>query len=188
MIVREVLRQIGNVFTWFILIAPWEQGLRVRFGRHVRLLRAGMHIRIPFCDRVYRQSVRRRLNVVAPQTLTTRDGVAISIAASIGYRVDDIRKLYDSLHDAADTIEAEVAAIVARFVSSVLSTQCTPGAVEEHVRAHLALDQYGLAGQEFYITCFARVKTYRFITGEFRQWQQGQALNTWQHEHQGDKP
>lgn len=176
--IREVMHQLGRLFTWLLIVAPWEQALRVRWGRHVRLLNGGTYIRIPFIDRVYRQSVRRRLSIIPPQTLTTKDGRAITVGAAIGYAIVDLRKLYDTLHDAADTIQSAVSARVASYVATHTFDECRPEQIEAHVRDGLTLGEYGLGSTEFYITNFAAVKTYRFITGEMRSWSNGQLCTT----------
>lgn len=175
---REFLRQIGKLFTWIVLVAPWEQALRVRLGKHVHLLEAGIYLRIPFADRIYRQSIRRRLAVLQPQTLTTKDGKAVTITAAVGFAVDNLERLYRTLHAPEDTIAAEVEAMISQFVPTSAFEDCTPSDIEAHVSTQLDLKKYGLIGQEFYITGFAAVRTYRFITGEAGGGAGGSRINT----------
>lgn len=166
----ELFRHIAQVFTWFIVVAPWEQAIRVRLGKHVRLLTKGAYIRIPFMDRIFRQSSRRRLSIIRPQTLTTSDGKVVSCAGAVGFAVNDLLKLYDTLENPNDTIECEVAGIISRFIGARTLRECTSPALEAYVRENLHLDKYGLSGQEFYTTSFATARTYRFITGEMGMW------------------
>ncbi len=174
---QELLHQIARLFIWIIVVAPWEQALRVRLGKHVRLFHAGWYIVIPFVDRVYRQSIRRRLTIMASQTLTTADRKPLVVSAQVGYTIADLRKLYDTLHDAEGTICATVAAQIAGYVSSHPLSECCAESIEQHVRGKLTLAQYGLGDQEFYVTNFAATRTYRFITGEIQCWTQDR-LNT----------
>lgn len=176
-LLQEALQQIGRLFVWLIVVAPWEQALRVRLGSRVRLLSAGWYVTIPFVDRVYRQSVRRRLSIVAPQALTTRDGQSITVGGAVGYAIKDLRRLYDSLHDADDTIDSTVGALVAEFVASHDRGDCGPSHIEAHVRDHLDLEKYGLDAQEYYVTNYVATKTLRIVTGEIRGYPRG-SLNT----------
>src|SRR5690349_20949371 len=112
------IQQIVRVFTWFVVVAPWEQALRVRAGKHVRKLDGGIYLSIPFLDRIFKQSVRRRINVLHPQTLTTMDRHVVTCAGAIGYSVGDLEKLYDTLEQPNDTIENEVKAIISDFIGS----------------------------------------------------------------------
>jgi hypothetical protein len=172
-----ILQQLSRVLTWWVIVAPWEQALRVRFGKKVARLDAGIYFNIPFIDKVYKQSVRRRLNVIRPQTLTTLDRHVITYCGAIGYSVEDLEKLYDTLEAPNDTIENEVCGIIARFIATHNLRECSSKEIESEVMAMLDLKKYGLAGQEFYMTSFATCKTYRFITGQMDNWQRDSQLN-----------
>jgi hypothetical protein len=165
------LKSILQSFAWFVVVAPWEQAIRVRMGKHVRLLEAGFYLRIPFVDRVFKQSIRRRLSIVRPQTLTTRDNKVVTLSGALGYAIKDLRRLYDTLESAHDTIENEVAAVVARYVCTHEYSECTPARVAEAVTAELKLERYGLDGQSFEVTSFLSAKTYRLVMGDLPSWQ-----------------
>jgi len=176
--ISEILRSIAQIFTWLVVVAPWEQVIRVRLGSRVSLLQSGWYLRLPFVDRVYRQSTRRRLTVIPAQTLTTSDGKAVTIGSALGYEISDLRRLYETIHDAADTIESEASTVIADFIGLHDLAQCSPEAIEEAVRARLHLERYGLNSTEFYITNFAVVRTLRVITGEIKSWQRGESIDT----------
>lgn len=176
--ISEILRAFSRLFTWLIIVAPWEQAIRVRLGSHVRLLNQGWYLRIPFIDRVYRQSIRRRLVTIPAQTLTTADGKALSVSGAIGYEIVDLMRLYETLHDPNDTIESEISAMVADFVGSRPLAECKPSALQTDVRSKMRLNRYGLNGTEFYVTNFVAVRTYRLITGEMKSWQRSEGIDT----------
>lgn len=176
--IRELIQQIGELFTWVIVVAPWESALRIRLGNRVSVLGAGCWFRIPFIDRIYRQSIRRRMSLIAPMVLTTTDGKTISVGAFLGYSIGDIHLMYDALHHAEATIEAEVSSMIAEVVTRNQLQGCLPPAIEDHVRKTLNLSKYGLRDVEFFVSNFAATKTYRLITGEMRNWMRGSELNT----------
>jgi len=176
-----LFKQLAGAFTWFIVVAPWEQAIRVRFGRHVRKLDAGVYVRIPLVDRVFKQSVRRRLSIIRPQTLTTKDRHVITCAAAVGFSIGDLEKLYDTLEAPNDTLENEVAGIISRFIGTRNLLDCKADELEKYVRENLHLEKYGLTGQEFYTTSFATSKTYRFITGDLVAWSRDAQLDMKEH-------
>lgn len=163
-------KQVSTVLTWCVVVAPWEQALRIRRGKQVKLLTAGIYLRIPFIDRVYRQSVRCRSSVIPAQTITTRDKQVVTCVGTIRFSIDDLLKLFDTLEAPNDTIENEAASLVTRFVESHDLHQITAMDLEAYVETHLDLKQYGLAGKEFRLISFAAAKTYRFITGDLHLW------------------
>ena len=164
--ISTLLQQLARALTWFFLVAPWEQAIRVRLGKHTKVLGAGVYVRIPFIDKVFKQSVRRRINAIRAQTLTTKDGKVITISGAVGYQIGDLGKLYDTLESANMTIENEVAGIIAEYIGERPLSECHSRKLEEFVAAKLDLAKYGLEGQEFYVQSFAASKTFRMITGE----------------------
>ena len=175
---QQIVEGIKNLFTWILIVAPWEQAVRVRFGSRVTLLHAGVHLRLPFFDRVYRQSIRRRLGIIRPQTITTNDGKVLTLSGVLGFSIVDLLKLYDTLEHAQDTVDAEVASSISTYCSGVTLEECRPRQIEEYVRGDVHLEKYGLAGQEFFVTSFAVVRTYRLITGDLPAYNYGRFLDT----------
>lgn len=171
--IQEMLRSVGGLFRWWVIVAPWEQAVRVRLGNRVRVLTAGIYLRVPGLDRVYLQSVRRRMCSIPTQILTTKDGKPLTISGAIGYCIRDIGKLYDTLHHAEDTIQTEVAAILARLVHERELVECPPAILEAVVTERLDLSRYGLGDLEFVVTDYAVVRTYRLIQCSPKDWVYG---------------
>lgn len=176
--VNQILQGLKNVVTWWVTVTPWEQALRVRFGKHITDLGSGIHLRVPGMHRVYVQSTRLRTSDLGRQTVTTADGQAITISGVLRYTITDLRKLYNTLHHAEATLVDMAMGAVAVFVAGTEIEHCTPGAVEEFVNAMLDLEKYGLEGEGLRITDFAAVRTYRLISGDDRRYQPRGSLDT----------
>lgn len=175
---QQLLSAILNMFKWWITVAPWEQAIRVRAGKHTCLLHAGIHLRIPILDRIYVQTIRRRFSAVPTQTLTMQDGKTVTVAGSLGYTIVDLERLYATLHHAEATLEAEVQGIVSDFIISTGYGDFTPAALQQYVDEHMDFERYGIGAAEFIITTFVCVKTYRLLQGEPRDYTTGATLNT----------
>lgn len=166
---KLIIDAIVQFFTWIVVVTPWEQALRVRLGKRVRLLEAGIYFKIPFVDRVYRQSVRRRMCLISPQTLSTPDGATLTISAYVGYRIENIKTLYFSLHDAGATIEADIASLVSKYITSNSLVDCTPENISTFVLKENTLSVYGLVEVEISINDLIispkEVRTLRLVMG-----------------------
>lgn len=175
----SALRQFLQGLRLWLTVAPWEQALRVRLGKHVTLLRAGVHLKIPLVDVIYVQSVRARVSDFGRQTVTTSDGKAITFAGAVGYEIADLLLLYQSLHHAEDTLRNLARAAIADHVSRSPACECAPDVVVERATQKTAgqFAQYGLGGVCLYITEFALVRTYRVI-GDYSGGFYGTALAT----------
>ena len=173
----DFLKWLSELFTWFFAVAPWEQAIRVRAGKHVRLLGAGFYIRIPFIDRIYKQSIRRRLRVLRPQTVKTSDDHVVSCVGAVGYEITDLKRLYNTVESPNDTIECEVASLIVDYIGGQTQAKCTVAGLEKYVMNAMDLSKYGLGGQEFYVTSMATARTYRLITGDMPGWNSDNQLS-----------
>ena len=175
---QEILRQFGRLFRWWIIVLPWDQAIRVRLGKHTRVLQPGIYWRIPYIDLVFQQTIRRRSSRNDMQTLTTSDGHTITLASQMLYEINDIEKLYQSLHNPEDTLTALVQASIAQFVAGRDLVTCTPASIEKHLYDKVEFEDMGLNGVEFYVTNFAVVRTYRLLMDTVREWNTGDTMRT----------
>ena len=175
---KELLRSLLQIFHWWIVISPWDRGVRARLGKHVCILGPGVHLKIPWADRIYTQPIRRRVSVISIQTITTLDNKTVTLSGSLGYAITDLLRLYQTLHDAEDTLEAEVQGLISDFVVRRNLAECTPDLIQLYVVRSLHLDRYGLGDVEFHIVQFAVVKTFRLIQGDIRTYKHGSSLDT----------
>lgn len=179
--IGTILQHIGSLFRWWVQIMPWEQGVRVWLGKHVRLIGPGMHLRIPFLHRIYKQTTRVRVVALAPQTVTSKDGETITVTLAIGYTIDDVLRLYQSVHDPEKTLCNMALAEVARVVSAWRAEGCDPADLAKAVADSLDLERFGLGSKYVRVVGWARVRTYRLIQDSC--WQQND-LNLDLHEGQ----
>lgn len=178
-VVQQVIDFLASLVVWWFMVEPWEQAIRVRFGKHVRLYTAGWYWKIPFFDVIYRQNVRRRVSSIPVQTLTTRDGKSLTVYGSIGYKIVDVLKLHLSLHDAEQSVQQEVLGQVTRYVVGNEHSECTPKQIVEYVKAHLRLEQYGLGDVEFFLIGYVSdVPTYRLLQDSIGAWSNSGFLST----------
>ena len=62
--VQQFLEYVFNAFKIWVIVQPWETGLRVRAGKKVKNLSKGMYFRLPYFDSVYIQESRLRVSEV----------------------------------------------------------------------------------------------------------------------------
>lgn len=141
-----IFQGLKSMLQWWVVIAPWEAAVRVRRGKRVKVLGAGMHLRVPLVDRFFVQSTRLRITDLPIQTLTTTDGATITLKGQLAYRIVDIGKLYDTLHDAEGTLVNATQAAIAGVVTAADRESCSPGEIGRAVTERLSgwLWAYGL--------------------------------------------
>lgn len=163
-----LLQAFARPFTWWVVVASWEQGLRVRLGKQTKLLRPGVHLRIPFLDRIYVQSTRLRVVSCQGQSFSAGDGRTVTVSLSVRYAVRDIVLMYE----AASAPEAVLLFEACRAASSYVSGRGSHDVSSEGLREFMsratsaAADALGLRDVAVTITSFCVVRTLRLITGE----------------------
>lgn len=101
--ILNIIASFSNkLFQWWFTVMPWEQAIRIRRGKTVRLLGAGLYLKIPFIDAVYIQTTRMRMVDMPIQTVSTQDGTTLTIKAVIGYSIKDVQLLYNTLYHPDD--------------------------------------------------------------------------------------
>jgi regulator of protease activity HflC (stomatin/prohibitin superfamily) len=75
------------------IIQQHEQGLIERFGRFRKLLDPGLHLIIPFIEKVPKVDMREQVVDVPPQEVITKDNVVVTVDAVVYYQATDPVKL-----------------------------------------------------------------------------------------------
>lgn len=161
--IKELLQYLFNAVKFWIIVQPWEQGLRVRFGRFVKQLKGGLYFRIPYIDSLYIQSVQLRVIQLPMQTLTSKDLKTITINGVIGYSICDVEKLYKTLYHPEFTLSNLAMSELAEFIYHNCLADIKPKAIEMAVSKKLHAGDYGIKIKYFRLTSFAVVRTYRLI-------------------------
>jgi len=161
--VKDFFEYIFNAIKIWIIVQPWEQGIRVRKGSIIKKLRGGVYFRIPYLDSIYVQECRLRMINLSLQTLTTKDLKTVTINSALGYSIVNIELLYEKLFHPEETIASMAMSEASDFVYRNNLDEITPSAIEEAVLNKLRSDDYGLKFESFKLTNFAAVKTFRLI-------------------------
>lgn len=161
--VKEFIEYILNAIKIWIIVQPWEQGIRVRRGKSVKIMGAGMYFRIPYLDSVFIQSNRLRVVAMPIQTLTSKNLSTVTLNSALGYSINDMELLYKSLYHPELTLSNMAMSEIADFVYKHNIEDLNPDIIEKAVISKLNAHNYGMKIEYFRLTNFAVVKTFRLI-------------------------
>ncbi len=71
------------------IVRQYEAGLIERFGKYRETLDPGLHLIVPFIDRIRRVDMREIVVDVPPQEVITKDNVVVTVDAVVYYRATD---------------------------------------------------------------------------------------------------
>ena len=161
--VQQFLEYLFNAFKIWVIVQPWEAGLRVRNGKHIKKLSQGIYFKLPYFDSVYVQEIRLRVREMPMQTLTSKDLKTVTLNSAMGYSISNIEKLYQTLYKPEMTLQNIAMSSIAEVLHNTNAEEISPGLLETKVLDKLKADDYGLNYEYFKITNFAVVKTFRLI-------------------------
>jgi hypothetical protein len=161
--VQQFLEYILNSFKIWIIVQPWELGIRVRLGKKIKPLRKGIYFKIPYIDSVYVQEIRLRVVSMPVQTSMTLDEKTVTFSAVIGYTVEDIEKLYQTLYHPEQTIINIAMSESTKYLSTQNLKNISFDEIEKNIISKINSEKYGLNISYYKLTNFAAVRTYRLI-------------------------
>lgn len=162
-ILKDLIDYLSKLFTWWVVIMPWEQGVRVTLGKTIKVLEKGIYLKLPLIHVAYVQQRRLRVISIPIQTLSTKDGNVITISCCAGYSIEDIFKVYNTIYQPDMTISNYILGRVSEYVSTHNLNECSIKEIEEYIKSSLSTLDYGLKYDYINIVNFASVKTFRII-------------------------
>lgn len=75
------------------IVRPYEKGIVERLGKYQKTYESGLHIILPFVDRLNKVDMRENVVDVPPQEVITKDNVVVTVDAVVYYEATDPVKL-----------------------------------------------------------------------------------------------
>lgn len=166
--ISDLLRALTRPLIFWVVVAAWEQGVLVRFGKRSRALAPGIHLRIPVLDRVAVICVRERVVSTSCKTASTRDGHALSFELAIFYSIADALRLVSNVASPEGKLQAIALSCASEEVCKLDRSEVTPGRIADAVTAGLQShsERWGLEGVVARVTTFAYARTVRLLVAQ----------------------
>jgi regulator of protease activity HflC (stomatin/prohibitin superfamily) len=163
------------VRAWFTYLVPFEIiqedmcGIVLRLGRFHRYTRAGLNWKIPLIEHILVECAALDTTILREQSLTTRDGVSVTVRGELVYKINDARKYILDCGNGASVVNDLGCVCIAQLVcereaESVLQDAdgTFAGLLERRVRARAK--RWGLHVDSFVLIDCVKTRTYRIIT------------------------
>lgn len=154
-------------FQFWVVIAPWEAGLRVRLGSNSVVLPPGPHLRLPFVDRIFVLPTRLRPISQTGQTITTLDGYTLTVDLTVLYQIQDIKQVFDTMSNPEYVLLSRIQGMITDYVSQKTKKELDARTVEAQVTQSAKAIGLGLSGVQLYITGWAFCRTYRLMNNGY---------------------
>lgn len=158
---RNMLAQAAPWFT----VRPWEQGVRLFAGKHRELLAPGFYLKVPILHQAFAYPIRVRTVYVAMQTLRSKDGRTVAIGLILKYKIADLLKVLDTLHNPESTLAHLAQGAVGRLVPDRAAAELTADVLTAAIRAAIDPATYGIEDFDVLVSDNADLssRTFRLI-------------------------
>jgi len=113
----EFLISCVELFKFWQVLDPYEEGVQIRLGKFRRILGSGLYWVLPFgIDRCVTHNVCPTTHSLGDESSTTKDGKSIGFTAVVTYQIRDIRKamldIEDVTHAVRDACSGEIGRVL----------------------------------------------------------------------------
>lgn len=161
---------IWEVLGWFqfcTFIDEWEEGVLLRRGRFVRVVKPGIAWHLPLeIDDITCLNVKTASMELAEQVLTTKDKQSIVISVNMLWSIFDIKKCVVDVEDAADTLSDIVLGYVHDLVEETTWHQIKTESFRKELKRLIQKQarKFGIAVSTVKIANLAKTRVYRLIS------------------------
>lgn len=91
-LIDKIIEFIG-LFQFWIVLEPYQGGVRIRLGKWIKVLTPGPHLILPFgIDNCIYENVVVETMRLKPQSLTTKDGKSVVVSSVVTFTIEDVLK------------------------------------------------------------------------------------------------
>ena len=113
----DFLISVIELFRFWIVLDPYEQGVLLRLGKFVRTIDPGLHWLFPFhIDHCLYAIVVPSVHQLGDESIITKDGKTIGFRAIVTFQIRDIKKAMLEIEDVTQAVSDACMGEVARIL------------------------------------------------------------------------
>jgi regulator of protease activity HflC (stomatin/prohibitin superfamily) len=152
-----------------VIIRDYEEAVLLRFGIFKRVLKPGIHFKIPMFDEVIDQHVVVTTLSLDAQSLYTKDKQNIVVKGLVKYRIADVKIFLLEVYDAQDAISDMSQSIIKNVIMSMTLEECTDSELDNTLTKKVRVEakKWGVEVQQVTLTDLAPIRSIRLINDNF---------------------
>ena len=158
-----LLQEFWQQLSPFYIIDMWEKGLHLRFGKFHTISDAGIHLKIPFFDSVWKQTVVTQSIQLHPQSITSLDYKNIVVRAIVRYDIKDAFLFLTQLAHPHDVIVDTSGSMIREIIEERNWEDLVDVENELTEKIGAKLNQWGINVERITLTDLAEIDSIRLI-------------------------
>jgi regulator of protease activity HflC (stomatin/prohibitin superfamily) len=165
----EIITHWWLQLTPVIIIRDYEEAVLLRFGKFEKLLKPGIHFKIPLFDEVIEQHVVVTTLSLDAQSLYTKDKQNIVVKGLIKYKIADVKTFLLEVYDAQDALSDMSQSIIKNVIMSMSLEECTDMELDNTLTKKVRVEarKWGVEVQQVTLTDIAPIRSIRLINDNF---------------------
>ena len=168
----EWLKELIQKLTCFIprplLLADYEAGVRITFGKWNKKIASGWFWYIPLFQKIVWMEIQTQVADLRGQSVRTKDGQSVIVSGAIQYSIKDVYKSFFNVQDIDKSLETLALGIILEYVNKRTLEECedVEGLKKEILKGVKdAAQGWGLKIERIYITDLDKTRNIRLIGG-----------------------
>ncbi len=159
--IKDLLHWLGDRIIPFQVVSVYDGAVRLRFGKHPKILTPGLRFKIPLADYVYTCNIKNETKETKAVHVTTVCGKTVTAVPIIKFRiVDPVKWLIESC-DADNNLAHITAAVVSDCLTDITWEECKKKTTRTVIRKKLndTIEDMGAKVSDVMLTdlCICRV-------------------------------
>ena len=164
---KKIFDRLLSIFPRILILTPYEAGIRITFGKYIKVLGAGWYLFWPLIQRIAWMEIQTQVADLRTQSIRIKDNCDIIVSGAIQYNIKDIKKAIVNVQDIDKAIETLALGIILEFVKNRTLKECQD--IETLKREILkgikdAAQGWGLKIEKVFITDLGKVRNLRLLT------------------------
>ena len=159
-LLQEFWQQLSPIF----IVNMWENALHLRFGKFHDIKQPGLHIKIPFFDSVWHQTVVTQSLHLHPQSITSLDYRNIVVRAIVRYDICDTFLFLTKLAHPTDVLVDTTGAMIREIIEERNWDDLVDIENELTEKIGKKLSEWGINIERVTLTDLAEIDSIRLIS------------------------
>ena len=150
----------------FKIVNQWEEGVHLRFGKFLRVVKPGLRWKLSFFDTILTTPVITQTVNLKPQTVTSLDEKSVVLSSIVRYHIEDVEKFLLGVMHANDVLVDTTQGTIRDVVENThwdnlvdLTNIVTP-------EVNKQVEEWGIIVEQISFPDLGEIKTYRIMSDD----------------------
>jgi regulator of protease activity HflC (stomatin/prohibitin superfamily) len=163
-LIEFLLNIIEDIMPVFF-VKQYNNGILLRMGKFVRVVKPGVVFKIPFLDKVEITTIVTTTLSVPTQSVITKDKKQLVVKSVVKYKIADVELFMLNVYDSTDAISDITQAIIKEQISLRTFEECTDNDFDNTVTKKLRVEmkKWGIEVDRVTLTDIGQIKSLRLF-------------------------